>query len=124
MTIARCPPNQGPGLHNHDSTYETFTVLEGTFLITWNKDGSENIISYLNEASNTSGIEVNASNIMSKVQEVLVEHLGRFVESTEANELLNSAKQKHANLNNELEFFSIKLKENLSLIFLILKLIY
>ena len=47
MTIAKCPPNQGPGLHNHQATFETFTVLKGKFLIAWNDDGSEEII--LNE---------------------------------------------------------------------------
>ena len=44
MTIAKCPPNQGPGLHNHQATYETFTVLKGKFLISWNDDGSEELI--------------------------------------------------------------------------------
>ena len=47
MTIAKCPPNQGPSLHNHQATFETFTVLKGKFLIAWNDDGSEEII--LNE---------------------------------------------------------------------------
>ena len=47
MTIAKCPANQGPGLHNHQATFETFTVLKGKFLIAWNDDGSEEII--LNE---------------------------------------------------------------------------
>jgi hypothetical protein len=27
MTLAVCPPGQGPGLHAHRQTYETFTVL-------------------------------------------------------------------------------------------------
>jgi quercetin dioxygenase-like cupin family protein len=40
MTLAVCPPGQGPGLHNHVQTYETFTVLKGRFEITWNTDGS------------------------------------------------------------------------------------
>ena len=43
MTIAKCPPGQGPGLHNHQSTYETFTVLRGVFLVEWNDDGSESV---------------------------------------------------------------------------------
>ena len=47
MTIAKWPPNQGPALHNHQATFETFTVLKGKFLIAWNDDGSEEII--LNE---------------------------------------------------------------------------
>ena len=30
MFISIMPPGQGPCLHSHNSTYETFTVLEGT----------------------------------------------------------------------------------------------
>ena len=44
MTHAKCPPGQGPGLHNHINTYETFTVLEGQFEVSWNDDGSDTII--------------------------------------------------------------------------------
>lgn len=44
MTLAVCPPGQGPGLHNHVQTYETFTVLKGRFEIRWNDDGSESAI--------------------------------------------------------------------------------
>ncbi len=43
MTIAKCPPEQGPGLHNHHQTFETFTVLSGKFLIEWNDNGTESI---------------------------------------------------------------------------------
>jgi len=31
MNISVCPPGQGPGLHCHHNTYETFFVLEGAF---------------------------------------------------------------------------------------------
>lgn len=41
MTLAVCPPGQGPGLHSHRQTYETFTVLKGRFEVSWNDDGSE-----------------------------------------------------------------------------------
>ena len=41
MTLAVCPPGQGPGLHAHRQTYETFTVLKGRFEVTWNDDGAE-----------------------------------------------------------------------------------
>lgn len=43
MTLAVCPPGQGPGLHNHVQTYETFTVLKGRFEVSWNADGSERV---------------------------------------------------------------------------------
>ena len=39
-TLAVCPPGQGPGLHSHRQTYETFTVLKGRFEVRWNDDGS------------------------------------------------------------------------------------
>ena len=41
MTLAVCPPGQGPGLHAHRQTYETFTVLKGRFEVTWNDEGGE-----------------------------------------------------------------------------------
>jgi quercetin dioxygenase-like cupin family protein len=40
MTLAVCPPGQGPSLHSHRQTYETFTVLKGRFEVSWNDDGS------------------------------------------------------------------------------------
>jgi quercetin dioxygenase-like cupin family protein len=36
MTIAVCPPGQGPGLHSHKATFETFTVLKGAFEFRFN----------------------------------------------------------------------------------------
>jgi quercetin dioxygenase-like cupin family protein len=44
MTLAVCPPGQGPGLHAHRETYETFTVLKGEFEVRWNDDGSEGAV--------------------------------------------------------------------------------
>lgn len=44
ITIARCPAGQGPCLHAHNQTYETFTVLKGQFEITWNNEGDESVI--------------------------------------------------------------------------------
>jgi quercetin dioxygenase-like cupin family protein len=44
MTLAVCPPGQGPGLHSHRHTYETFTVLRGEFEVRWNDDGSESAV--------------------------------------------------------------------------------
>ncbi len=43
MTLAVCPPGQGPELHAHVKTYETFTVLRGRFEVRWNDDGSERL---------------------------------------------------------------------------------
>lgn len=44
MTLALCPPGQGPGLHSHRQTYETFTVMKGRFEVRWNDDGSGSAI--------------------------------------------------------------------------------
>ena len=44
MTLAVCPPGQGPGLHSHRQTFETFTVLAGRFEITWNDDGGNRLV--------------------------------------------------------------------------------
>jgi quercetin dioxygenase-like cupin family protein len=44
MTLAVCPPGQGPELHSHLNTYETFTVLRGRFEVRWNDDGAERLV--------------------------------------------------------------------------------
>lgn len=43
LAMAICPPGQGPGLHAHLATYETFTVLKGRFEVTWNDTGDERL---------------------------------------------------------------------------------
>ena len=43
MTLVKCPPGQGPGLHSHRLTYETFTILEGRFEFTWGDHGEDSI---------------------------------------------------------------------------------
>ncbi len=44
MSLANCPVGKGPVLHKHQATLDTFTVLEGEFLIKWNNDGSEELV--------------------------------------------------------------------------------
>lgn len=39
ITLATCPPGQGPDLHGHKATYETFTVLQGAFEFRWGETG-------------------------------------------------------------------------------------
>jgi len=43
ITYAVCPPGTGPSLHAHQKTFETFTVVEGTFEFSLNDDGSEKV---------------------------------------------------------------------------------
>jgi uncharacterized RmlC-like cupin family protein len=43
ITYALCPPGQGPGLHAHRATFETFTVLKGEFEIRWGDEGEHKV---------------------------------------------------------------------------------
>src|SRR5688500_3810990 len=44
MTLAVCPPGQGPGLHSHRQSYEPFTVMTGRFDERWNDDCSRRAV--------------------------------------------------------------------------------
>ena len=44
MFISIMPPGQGPCLHAHVKTFETFTVLDGTLEFSLNDDGGEKIV--------------------------------------------------------------------------------
>ena len=44
MTFAVCPPGTGPGLHAHAQTFETFTVLEGSFEFRWGDRGEHAVV--------------------------------------------------------------------------------
>jgi mannose-6-phosphate isomerase-like protein (cupin superfamily) len=43
LTYAVCPPGQGPSLHAHRKTYETFVVMSGRFEVTWNDHGENRL---------------------------------------------------------------------------------
>ena len=40
MSIVMCPPQTGPGLHNHQLTYETFLCLDGEFDVMWGENAT------------------------------------------------------------------------------------
>ena len=44
MNISVCPPGQGPGLHAHHRTFETFFVLEGIFEFSVNDDSGQKVV--------------------------------------------------------------------------------
>lgn len=44
ITYAICPPGQGPGLHAHRETFETFTVMRGRFAFFWGDAGDQQAI--------------------------------------------------------------------------------
>ena len=39
VSIAECPPHNGPGLHRHLNTVENFFCLSGRFEISWGDEG-------------------------------------------------------------------------------------
>lgn len=39
VSIVRCPPGNGPGLHSHRLTYESFMCLTGEWEVTWGEQG-------------------------------------------------------------------------------------
>ena len=43
MNVSVCPPGQGPCLHSHNHTYETFMVLEGAFEFSVGDEGQETL---------------------------------------------------------------------------------
>ncbi|SRR5512138_1185571 len=44
ITYAVCPPGQGPSLHSHNRTYETFTVCRGRFEFLWGDNGEHSVV--------------------------------------------------------------------------------
>ncbi|VCU68208.1 Cupin domain protein [Pigmentiphaga humi] len=44
LGIVTCPPGQGPGLHVHYHTQETFMCLTGRWLIQWGDHGEESTV--------------------------------------------------------------------------------
>ena len=44
LHIAECPPGQGPGLHAHHATTETFFCLDGRFRVYWGGQGEHQTV--------------------------------------------------------------------------------
>lgn len=44
LHVAECPPGQGPGLHAHHATTETFFCLDGRFRINWGDHGEDEVV--------------------------------------------------------------------------------
>lgn len=74
-----------------------------------NNDGSESIITVLNKASQSSGIEINASNIAKGIQSEIVLFLNKYVEHSDAGEQINQANQSFSEL--ERNFQSVFLND-------------
>ena len=44
LSIAECPPGNGPGLHCHETTTENFFCLSGRFKVSWGDEGQNSTI--------------------------------------------------------------------------------
>ena len=44
VAIAECPPGNGPALHNHQRTVETFMCLTGQYEIVWGNHGEHSVV--------------------------------------------------------------------------------
>ena len=44
LHIAECPPGQGPGLHAHHATTETFFCLDGRFRVSYGDHGEDETV--------------------------------------------------------------------------------
>jgi mannose-6-phosphate isomerase-like protein (cupin superfamily) len=44
LSIAECPPGEGPGLHCHEQTVENFFCLSGRFEIAWGDEGEHTLV--------------------------------------------------------------------------------
>ena len=44
LTIAECPPGDGPALHCHERTIENFLCLNGRFKISWGDRGEHSLV--------------------------------------------------------------------------------
>jgi uncharacterized RmlC-like cupin family protein len=44
VAIAECPQGNGPALHNHQRTVETFMCLSGKYEIIWGNDGEHSVV--------------------------------------------------------------------------------
>jgi len=44
LSIVECPPGNGPALHRHERTYETFMALDGKYEVTWGDNGEHSIV--------------------------------------------------------------------------------
>jgi uncharacterized RmlC-like cupin family protein len=44
LSIAECPPGNGPGLHCHETTTENFFCLSGRFKVSWGDEGEHSTV--------------------------------------------------------------------------------
>jgi quercetin dioxygenase-like cupin family protein len=73
LHIAECPPGQGPGLHAHHATTETFLCLEGRFRIYWGDQGeNETILERWDTVSVPPGVVRGFQNVSDETAHLLI----------------------------------------------------
>jgi uncharacterized RmlC-like cupin family protein len=73
LTIAECPPGDGPGLHVHEKTVENFFCLDGKFRISWGDNGERSItLDKMDMVSVPPGISRRFENISNELGRLLV----------------------------------------------------
>jgi uncharacterized RmlC-like cupin family protein len=73
VSIAECPPGNGPGLHNHANTIENFFCLNGRFEISWGDNGEDKLVlEPLDMVSVPSGIHRRFKNVSDETARLLV----------------------------------------------------
>jgi uncharacterized RmlC-like cupin family protein len=73
VNIARCPPGDGPMLHAHQTTHETFFCLNGRFSIKWGDEGEHEIfLDPYDMIAVPPGVVRNFTNVSDEVANLLV----------------------------------------------------
>jgi uncharacterized RmlC-like cupin family protein len=73
LTIAECPPGDGPGLHVHEHTVENFFCLSGKFRISWGDKGEDSItLDPMDMVSVPPGISRRFENVSNELGRLLV----------------------------------------------------
>jgi uncharacterized RmlC-like cupin family protein len=73
VTIAECPPGDGPGLHAHESTIENFLCLNGRFKISWGDQGENSLeLGPLDMCSVPPGVARSFTNVSAETARLLV----------------------------------------------------
>jgi uncharacterized RmlC-like cupin family protein len=73
LSIAECPPGNGPGLHCHETTTESFFCLCGRFKVSWGDEGQHSTILEPNDfVSVPPGVTRDFKNISDEVGRLFV----------------------------------------------------
>jgi uncharacterized RmlC-like cupin family protein len=73
VSIAECPPGDGPGLHCHERTIENFFCLNGRFEIAWGDNGENSLVlEPMDVCSVPAGVSRRFKNVSNETARLLV----------------------------------------------------